>query len=86
MVAQLFLVLHDPEVVIVTGAEQAIRENLVIAATTGYHPHARTGTSEPFLLRRGQELAGTSSGRQLLESASGPRRRSWSDLAPDRRL
>jgi len=49
MVAQLFLVLHDPEVVIVTGAEQAIRENLVIAATTGYHPHGSAARRELVL-------------------------------------
>jgi hypothetical protein len=46
VVAQLFLVLHHPEVVIVAGAKQAVRENLIVSAATGYYPDGSTARSE----------------------------------------
>jgi len=38
VVAELFLVLHYPEIIVVTGTEQAVWENLVVSTATGYHP------------------------------------------------
>jgi hypothetical protein len=46
VVAQLFLVLHDSEVVIVAGAKQAVREDLIVATATSDHPDRPTTRRE----------------------------------------
>ena len=38
VVAQLFLVFHYSEIVIVACTEQAVRENLIVSTATGYDP------------------------------------------------
>ena len=38
MVAQLFLVVHDTEIIVVASAEQALRDNLILALPTLHHP------------------------------------------------
>ena len=49
VVAQLFLVFHYSEIVIVAGTEQAVRENLIVSAATGYHPDRSTTGGELVL-------------------------------------
>jgi len=39
-------VLHHPEIVIIAGAKQAIRENLIVSAATSYNPDGSTARSE----------------------------------------
>ena len=46
MVAQLFLVLHHTEVVIIAGAKQAIGKYLVVAASTGHDPDCSAARRE----------------------------------------
>jgi len=38
VVAQLFLVLHYPKIIVVACTEQAVRENLIVSTATGYDP------------------------------------------------
>lgn len=38
VVAQLFLVLHYPKIIVVACTEQAVRENLIVSTPTSYHP------------------------------------------------
>jgi len=38
VVAQLFLVLHYPKIIVVTCTEQTVRENLIVSTPTSYHP------------------------------------------------
>ena len=47
MVAQLFLVVHDAEVVVVAGAEHALRHNLVLALSTFDDPYRPPAWLEP---------------------------------------
>ena len=49
MIAELFLVLHHPKIVIVTSTEQAIGEYLIIPTATGYHPD-RSATRPELIL------------------------------------
>jgi len=45
----LFLVLHYPEIIIVAGAEQAVRENLIISTAPGYDPDRSSAGRELVL-------------------------------------
>ena len=38
MVAQLFLVVHDTEIIVVASAEQALRDNLILTFPTLHRP------------------------------------------------
>lgn len=49
MVAELLLVFHDPKIVIVTCAEQTIRENLIVSAATGHYPNRPSARRELIL-------------------------------------
>ncbi len=49
VVAQLFLVFHYSEIVIVACTEQAVRENLIVSTATGYHPDRSTTGRELVL-------------------------------------
>ncbi len=38
MIAELFLILHHPKVIVVARAERILRQNLIIPATPFYDP------------------------------------------------
>ena len=49
VVAQLFLVFHYPEIVIVASTEQAVRENLIVSTAPGYDPNRSAAGRELVL-------------------------------------
>lgn len=46
MIAELFLVVHDPEVIVVAGAEHAFRHYLIIAFSTLNYPDVASARPE----------------------------------------
>jgi hypothetical protein len=49
MIAQLSLVVHYPEVVVVTGAEHTVRNHLILAFTTFDRPESSSARPEPVI-------------------------------------
>ena len=49
MIAQLFLVVHHAEVVVVTSAEHTVRHHLILAFPTVYHPEGSSARLEPIV-------------------------------------
>ena len=49
VVAQLFLVLHYPKIIVVACTEQAVRENLIVSPAPGYDPDRSAARRELVL-------------------------------------